>query len=131
MDATAFGILLGLGACSLYSLIRIVRQKSFDIRDIGTTMLCFLAGFTLPAGATLISAGVRGTPSSLPSSWREYVAVAGVAAIGLAIQYLIEACRAVWPKPASDSIPAADSTQENGQARETPAVSNVDTVLPR
>lgn len=102
MDTTAFGILVGLTACILYALIRAVRQRSFDI---GTTILCFLAGFSLPGGTALIAAGVRGVPSSLPSSWREYVAVAGIAAIGLGIHFLIQACRAVWPKPALPGAP--------------------------
>ncbi len=113
MDVTALGIFFGLVACVGYTLIRLVRQRSFELGDIGTIMLCFLAGFSVPVGVKLIAASVSGAPASLPNSWREYVAVAGVAAIGLAIQYLTQVCRAAWSKPAS--LKAA-SQNDSGQS---------------
>jgi hypothetical protein len=112
MDITSLGIVLGLAASALYTLIRAIRQRSFDI---GVTILCFLAGFSFPPGGALIAAGLRGEVSALPGSWREYVAVAGVAGIGLASQYLIVSCRGVWAKPASaGAINEGESSEQQG-----------------
>ena len=82
VDTTAIGIVAGLVVTVAYSLTRALRQKSFDI---GATMLMFLAGFAVPGGAHLISAALLGNPNTLPNTWREYVAVAGIAAIGLSL----------------------------------------------
>jgi hypothetical protein len=63
-------------------------------------MLMFLAGFAIPGGAHLIRAALSGNPNTLPSNWREYVAVAGIAAIGLSLQQIVKSFRSVWPKRA-------------------------------
>ncbi len=97
MDVTGWGIALGLLCCVAYTSVRTFRQKTFDV---GATLLAFLAGFSVPGGGALIAAGFRGNPMNLPSSWREYVAAAGVAAIGLGLHYLSQAFRSVWPRQA-------------------------------
>jgi hypothetical protein len=51
MDTTATGIALGLICAAAYTLIRAVRQKSFEI---GATILVFLAGFAIPGGVGTI-----------------------------------------------------------------------------
>jgi hypothetical protein len=102
MDTTAIGISVGLLVTGMYSSIRATRQRSFDL---GATLLTFLAGFSIPGGAVLILAAWSGNPQALPSSWREYVTVAGVAAIGLSIHYLAQAFRNVWPPRASLTPP--------------------------
>jgi hypothetical protein len=111
MDTTALGIGLGLLACTAYTLVRAVRQRTFDL---GATLLSFLAGFSVPGGTALIIAAFRGDPATLPSSWREYVAAAGVAAILLGLHYLAQAFRLVWP-PRASIQPLEDSptTQED------------------
>jgi hypothetical protein len=63
----------------------------------------FLAGFAVPGGAHLIIAALSGNPSTLPSNWREYVAVAGIAAIGLSLHQIVKSLRNVWPKRATIS----------------------------
>jgi hypothetical protein len=93
MDVTAVGIGVGLVTTAGYSITRAVRQRSFDL---GTTVLVFLAGFSIPGGATLIVAALSGNPGALPTMWREYVAVAGVAAIGLSLHFLMQSFRNVW-----------------------------------
>lgn len=102
MDATTIGIALGLVATAAYSIVRAVRQKTFDL---GSTLLVFLAGFSVPAGASLIAAAVSCNPATLPTSWREYVVVAGIAVIGLALQYLVQSFRAAWAKRATVEEP--------------------------
>jgi hypothetical protein len=93
-----------------------VRQKSFDIQ---AALLIFLAGFTLPGGAQLITAAFTGKPDTLPSSWREYVAVAGIAAIGLSGQYIIQSFRNVWPKRAATSTTNKESSEAGSGVDET------------
>ncbi len=96
MDATSFGVLLGVLVTALCALVRAWRRRSFDI---GSTVLTFLAVFGILAGVELIRATFLGDRSALPTSWREYVTVAGVTAIGLSLQYLVKAVREAWLKP--------------------------------
>jgi len=109
LDTTAIGIVAGLIATGTYSVVRALRQRSFDI---GITMLMFLAGFALPGGAHLITAALSGNPNSLPTSWREYVAVAGIAAIGLSAHFIIKSFRYIWPKRAT----ILNANEEAGEA---------------
>jgi drug/metabolite transporter (DMT)-like permease len=97
MDTTATGIAAGILATLAYTVIRATRQRSFEI---GATILMFLAGFSVPGGVKLLLAAWSGNQSALPSSWREHVAVAGIAVIGLAAHFLIQSFRNVWPKRA-------------------------------
>jgi drug/metabolite transporter (DMT)-like permease len=108
LDTTGVGIVAGLIATVAYTLTRALRQKSFDIQ---TTLLIFLAGFSIPGGAHLIRAAWSGNPNDLPSNWREYVTVAGIAAIGLSAHYLVQSFRYVWPKRATISPPSAQSDE--------------------
>ena len=105
MDITATGIAGGILATVVYTLIRALRQRSFEI---GSTILMFLAGFSIPGGSKLIYSAWSGNQNALPSSWREHVAVAGIAGIGLAAHFLIQSFRNVWPKPAI-AVQAQDS----------------------
>jgi hypothetical protein len=61
-------------------------------------MLMFLAGFAVPGGGHLITAALSGNPSNLPNTWREYVAVAGIAAIGLSGHQIVQSFRYTWLK---------------------------------
>ena len=98
MDITATGITGGILAAVVYTVVRGIRQRSFEI---GAMILIFLAGFSIPGGVKLIYSAWTGNQNTLPSSWREYVAVAGIAVIGLAAHFLIQSFRNVWPKRAS------------------------------
>lgn len=95
MDATAIGILLGLGIAALYVAARLHRRRDFDLIQ---TVLVSLAGFTLPIGVGLIAAGIQGTPESLPSGWRPQVVVAGIVALGLAGQFTVSQLREATQK---------------------------------
>jgi len=114
MDATATGIAAGVLATFAYSIIRALRQKSFEI---GATMLMFLAGFSIPGGVTLLRAAWSGNQGALPSSWREHGAAAGIAVIGLAAHFLIQSFRNVWPKRAT-AVNPIDEPSEEQQFRE-------------
>jgi drug/metabolite transporter (DMT)-like permease len=100
MDTTSFGIAAGVVASLAYACIGFVYKKTFDLNH---TVLIFLAAFSLPGGIGLIVAGFKGNSVDLPSSWREYVVVAGIVAIGLAIHYIFDAfrgCLQLTNKPA-------------------------------
>jgi hypothetical protein len=113
MDTTAIGITAGLLVTALYVIIRAVRQKSFDI---GMTILVFLAGFSIPEGTRLIRAALSGDPNTLLPSWREYVAVAGIAVIGLSAHFLIQSLRNVWAKQAMVA-PASEQQNETSNSK--------------
>ena len=93
MDATSFGIILGAVAGVIFAVKHAVKRASFDA---GVTFLVFLAGFSIPVGIELIVAGFRGDLLALPSSWREYISVAGIISIGFGADYLIKACFSGW-----------------------------------
>lgn len=93
MDATTIGIALGTALSALYALTRAYAKQTFELNH---TVLIFLAAFSVPGGIALIGAGFVGSASSLPSSWREHVTVAGIVAIGLAVHYIFTAFRDCW-----------------------------------
>lgn len=93
MDTTALGIALGLGVSLIYTLVRGLRHRSIDPF---TTGLSFLAGFAIPPAADLIRAGMYGQITPLPNNWREYLSFAGVVAIGISCQYLIQVFRTTF-----------------------------------
>jgi drug/metabolite transporter (DMT)-like permease len=90
MDTTTIGIGAGVVAAVAYACIGAIYKKTFELNH---TVLIFLAAFSVPGGVGLIVAGFNGSPTELPSSWREHVVVAGIVAIGLALHYVFEAFR--------------------------------------
>lgn len=108
MDTTSIGIGLGLVFCASHSILVAFRQRTFNL---GNTALIFLAGFSIPGGIALISAAISGNSSDLPSSWREYVAVAGIAAIGLATHHICAAFKDSWPEN-TKAVEISDQTPE-------------------
>ncbi len=112
MDATSVGIVLGLVFASAYALLRLWARLGFEL---GQTVLIFLAAFSVPGGVALIGAGLIGNPAGLPSSWREYVSVAGIVAIGLAVHHVAIAFSASWRSRADSlfsSMTRSDSTHK-------------------
>jgi phosphatidylserine synthase len=110
MDITALGIVAGILATAVYTLTRALRQKSFDI---GATITAFLAGFSIPTGAQLIRVALSGDLRVLPSSWREYVAAAGIVAIGLSMHFLAQSLRNAWAKQATIAPPNKQQGSES------------------
>jgi hypothetical protein len=64
--------------------------------------LVFLSSFGLLSGISLIQVGLSGKKDDLPVYWRQYVAVAGVVAIGFAVQFLINTFRNALIKAARE-----------------------------
>ena len=105
MDLTALGISAGLAACLGYAVAKHLRHGMIDVLS---SVLCFLSGFSVPAGGALIIAAIRGDATKLPASWREYVTVAGIVIIGLAAQHLLRVFREALTRSATlDSISAS------------------------
>lgn len=100
MDTTAIGIAAGVSVSVAYAGITAYLKKTLEISH---TVLIFLAAFSVPGGVALIVSGFIGNPQDLPSSWREHVVVAGIVAIGLAIDYVVrefKKCFGLTKKPA-------------------------------
>ena len=116
MDATAIGIAFGLFMSLAYAFLRVWAKLPFDL---GQTVLVFLSAFSVPGGIALINAGFVGKATELPSSWREYVSVAGIVAIGLALHYVVTAFRNSWltrVKPSltgTQQLPQSSSSQDS------------------
>jgi drug/metabolite transporter (DMT)-like permease len=110
LDTTAVGIALGVVVVVLYTTAKVWRQKSFDLTDLPVILVVFLAVFSVPGGVVLIAAGVSGRPEDLPTSWRQYVALAGIVTMGFALRYLWQAVQSVWPGKAT---PATEVKEPN------------------
>ena len=93
IDLSATGIAIGVVGALVYTALCTLRRKSFDV---GQTILVFLALFSLPSGVALIRAGILGESAALPGTWREHVAVAGIAIIGLALQHIVAVFRSAF-----------------------------------
>ena len=110
MDTTAIGITIGLTIAFIYASFRGIRERNFNLQQ---TILVFLAAFSIPGGIQLISAALLDNQNILPTSWREYVAVAGITVVGLAFHYLVEAFRISWHRQYKSS--SKDSIKAHSQ----------------
>lgn len=106
-DSTALGIGLSILGCILFAALEFYKNKDFEIGNIA---LVFLAIFAISAGVELIYAALKGDPNNLPSSWREYLGVAGMVGIGLSLNFVITAVKKVLTDPAEtqSSSPASE-----------------------
>ncbi|MFY0678400.1 MAG: hypothetical protein JXR18_14075 [Neptuniibacter sp.] len=95
-DSTALGITISIFGCIAFALLEFIKKKDFDISNIA---LIFLAIFAISSGVELINAALIGDPNNLPSSWREYIGVAGMVGIGLSLNYVITAVKKVFSIP--------------------------------
>jgi hypothetical protein len=71
---------------------------------------CYIYVESVPGGVTLIAAGVSGRSEDLPTSWMQYVALAGIVTLGFALRFLWQAGQSVWPRKAT---PATDEEESN------------------
>jgi drug/metabolite transporter (DMT)-like permease len=92
MDVTGIGIVAGLVTAGAYSAMALLRRRRFELE---ITIVVFLSGVGVVVGGVLILVALSGDPAKLPSSWRDYVAVAGIVAIGISLRYVVQSLRAV------------------------------------
>jgi len=78
---------------------------------VGTMWAVIASGLAMPVGAQLITSGFSGNPLDLPPNWREYVAIAGAVAIGLALNYVIRVLRAAATPDAPAATPQVGNKQ--------------------
>lgn len=95
LDPTAVGIAIGGVLCAVYACASLWRKKDVNL---GSLWAIVASGLSIPVGSSLIRAGLSGKSDHLPSSWREYVATAGILAIGVGFRYLLRAFAAVTRK---------------------------------
>ncbi len=108
-DITAVGIASGVTLCVVHSGWSVWRGRKLVV---GTLWTVIAAGLAIPVGAQLIIAGFSGNPTDLPPNWREYVAAAGAVAIGLALNYLLRAFRALSTREAPAATPDQRAQRE-------------------
>ncbi|PKG77083.1 hypothetical protein CXF80_01390 [Shewanella sp. Actino-trap-3] len=107
LDSTAIGITISIVGCVLFASLEFYKRKEFEISHI---VLVFLAIFAILGGVEMIYAALVGDSKNLPSSWREYLGVAGMAGIGLSLNYVISAVKKVMaiPTPSKKSKQVSD-----------------------
>jgi hypothetical protein len=71
-----------------------------------------LAIFAILAGIELILAAIQGDPNNLPSTWREYLAVAGMVGIGLSLNFVVQALKKVLSIPIKASVVEQDENEK-------------------
>ena len=94
-DSTALAIIVALAGSGIFLTLEFYRHKDIDITNCVVIFLAFYAVF---GGYELIAAALEGDPENLPKTWREYLGVAGVVAIGLSLQHIIKTVNKVWVK---------------------------------
>ncbi|WP_421333206.1 hypothetical protein [Aeromonas sp. 603607] len=100
-DGTAFGILVSVCFSFAFACLEFYKRRDFKVNNVA---LVFLAVYAISSGGELILAALHGDPNNLPSSWREYIGVAGMVGIGLSLNYVINAVKEVLAsRPASNS----------------------------
>ena len=107
LDSTAIGIALSIVGCFLFACLEFHKRKEFEISHI---VLVFLAIFAISGGVEMIYTALVGDAENLPTSWREYLSVAGMAGIGLSLNYVISAVKKVLaiPTPIKKSKQVSD-----------------------
>lgn len=95
LDHTGIGIVCGVVTAILYAVVEHWRKKDFQVINC---VVMFLAVFGVIASVVLIQAALQGDPNKLPSSWREYLAVAGVVSLALASQHIVKKLRELFDK---------------------------------
>lgn len=119
MDLTGLGILVGVCVALPHAVLRMKKTSDFDPMGAGTL---FLGAAGIPLGFGCILAAWSGNPQDLPSLWREYIAAAGVIAVGLTINKVISEYRSLFASPGISSptpVPVASANE----AESTPAES--------
>ncbi|MEZ8696692.1 hypothetical protein [Vibrio lentus] len=91
-DGTAFGILVSVCFSIAFACLEFYKRGDFKVNNVA---LVFLAVYAISSGCELIFAALHGDPNNLPSSWREYISVAGMVGIGLSLNYVINAVKEV------------------------------------
>lgn len=92
MDTTAWGIAAGAVGTAAFAVLKAFRHKTFDLEN---SVVVFLGLFALLTGAELLKVALLGEEADLPHTWRQYLAVAAIVAIGLSANYLTRAFRSV------------------------------------
>lgn len=106
-DGTAFGILISVIFSISFAALEFYKRKDFKVNNVA---LVFLAVYAISSGVELILAALHGDPNNLPSSWREYIGVAGMIGIGLSLNFVINAIKDVLvSSPAKKSQNATGS----------------------
>ncbi|ELV8725705.1 hypothetical protein KW460_10095 [Vibrio fluvialis] len=107
VDITGIGIIAGIAGAGIYALIELIRHK--DLEVINSAVVC-LTIFAMVAGGNLIAVAMAGDPQDLPTTWREYITVAGVVGIGLSIQQIINVIKKLFSPKVGAAKPAIDSS---------------------
>lgn len=104
-DITGIGIIAGIAGAAIYAVIELFRYK--DLEVINSAVVC-LTIFAMIAGGNLISVAMNGDIENLPTTWREYITVAGVVGIGLSIQQIINVIKKLFAPKASAAKPVSE-----------------------
>nr|VFK39759.1 MAG: hypothetical protein BECKTC1821E_GA0114239_100540 [Candidatus Kentron sp. TC] len=92
-DSIALGIALGVvGSLAFWLLEFFHRRHEHDVRKIATV---FLSAFGIVAGIDSIIVAFQGNPGNLPSAWRQYLAFAGVIAVYLSLNFIVQSVKEI------------------------------------
>ncbi|MEH6555899.1 hypothetical protein [Pseudoalteromonas tetraodonis] len=105
-DITGIAIIAGIVGAAVYAAVELIRHR--DLEVINSAVVC-LTIIAMVAGGNLISVAMDGDPENLPTTWREYITVAGVVGIGLSMQQMINVIKKLFSQKAGAAKPALDS----------------------
>lgn len=96
LDTIALGIILCLLASVIFGSLEIYHHRRIEIGNI--ILICF-AMFAIIGGYDLIMAAFHGNAENLPPKWREYLAVSGIAGIGVSLNLILGKVLPLFSKP--------------------------------
>jgi ABC-type Mn2+/Zn2+ transport system permease subunit len=109
MDLTGWSIALGLVGAGPFALVKAFRHQRLDVAGAVTL---FLGMFSVPLALASIRAAIIGDPNSLPTNWRELLAVAGVVTLLLTLWFAKKAYVSAFRPSAEATAPAPGADPE-------------------
>jgi len=96
MDFNRFGTVIGFLVCGAVVLVTIVRQRRFELADIGSFAASFLAGTNLPAALFLCAYAISPDPPDVTTKlhgMERFVSFAGLSLLLVSLIAIWALCR--------------------------------------
>jgi hypothetical protein len=101
MDVTKASVMVGAGCTLIVLVLTIVRQRRFDVSDLGSFVGAFFSGTNLPPAMFLCAYVFLSDPalqSSRLRGYEKYISVAGLVLFLASLIGVWRFCRAAWEK---------------------------------
>ncbi|HXL23172.1 MAG TPA: hypothetical protein VOA78_11940 [Candidatus Dormibacteraeota bacterium] len=127
MDLNLFGTVTGFLIAGVVILITLIRQRRFEMSDLGPFFVSFLAGTNLPAAIFLCGYALAPDPAAVPTKLHgleRFVSFAGLSLLLVSLVSIWALVRGAAQKPAPAPQPQPALAPMQVEAGNQPAGSN-------